>query len=75
MTNKVYIYNPLQASFYITNGMRVLDTGVHHKTKKAFWVFDFNETEEIYSEWCNRKHWCKKVPSLISYIIYAILQI
>ena len=56
MSNKVYIYNPLQASFYIRNGMRVLDTGVHHKTKKAFWVFDFNETEEIYSEWCNRKH-------------------
>ena len=56
MSNKVYIYNPLQASFYIRNGMRVLDTGVHHKTKKAFWVFDFNETEEIYSEWCNREH-------------------
>ena len=53
---KVYIYNPLQAQFYINNGMRVLDTGVHYKTKKIFWVFDFNETEEIYSEWVNRKH-------------------
>lgn len=56
MSNKVYIYNPLQAQFYINNGMRVLDTGVHYKTKKVFWVFDFNETEEIYSEWVTREH-------------------
>ena len=56
MSNKVYIYNPKQASFYINNGMRVLNTGVHYKTKKVFWVFDIYETEAVYSEWCNRKH-------------------
>ena len=53
---KVYIYNPLQASFYINNGMRVLNTGVHYKTKKVFWVFGFDETEGIYVEWITRKH-------------------
>lgn len=53
---KVYIYNPLQARYYIQNGMTVLRVGVHYKTHKAFWVFDFDETEEIYENWVYRKH-------------------
>ena len=56
MSNKVYIYNPAQARYYIQNGMRVLDTGIHHRTHKVFYVFDFDETEEIYKKWVYRKH-------------------
>ena len=56
MSNKVYIYNPAQARYYIQNGMRVLSVGVHYKTHKAFWVFDFDETKEIYEKWVYRKH-------------------
>lgn len=53
---KVYIYNPMQAQYYIDNGMQVIGTGVHSRTKKVYWVFGFTETEDIYVEWINRKH-------------------
>ena len=53
---KVYIYNPVQARYYIQNGMRVLSVGVHYKTHKAFWVFDYDETKEVYENWVYRKH-------------------
>lgn len=53
---KVYIYNPNQVNYYIQNGMKVLGTGIHSRTKKTFWIFDFNETEEIYVKWINNKH-------------------
>ena len=56
-TGKVYyIYNPKQASFYITNGATCLNTGINYKTRKTFWVFDSDDTEEVYSKWCSRKH-------------------
>ena len=55
-SNKVYIYNQYQAQYYIKNGMHVLDTGVHYHTHRPFWVFDFDETKEVYHEWAIRKH-------------------
>jgi len=55
-TGKVYIYNPVQARYYIQNGMRLLSVGVHYQTHKPFYVFDFDETKEIYEKWVYRKH-------------------
>lgn len=54
MNNFKYIYNPYQAQYYISNGCNVLKTGIHTKTNKIYWVFDWNETKEIYSKWVNR---------------------
>ena len=54
-SNKTYVYNPEQAKFYIANGATVLDTGIHYKTHKVFWVFDFNATTEIFHKWCVQK--------------------
>lgn len=51
-SNKTYVYNPEQAKFYIANGATVLDTGIHYKTHKVFWVFDFNATTPIFHQWC-----------------------
>lgn len=59
MDDKKYIYNPAQASFYINNGAKVLDTGIHHKTKKIFWVFDYFDTEKVYLLWLEKCR-CKK---------------
>ena len=57
-SNKTYVYNPEQAKFYIANGATVLDTGIHYKTHKVFWVFDFNATTPIFHKWClQMKHW------------------
>ena len=50
---KVFIYNKVQALFYINKyKCKVIDIDVHRKTLKPFVVFDKNETEEAYSEWC-----------------------
>ena len=53
---KVYIYNPLQAQFYMNNGSVCLNTGIHKRTHKTFWVFGFEDTEEIYVQWIKREH-------------------
>ena len=29
MSNKMYIYNPLQAKFFINEGVKCIDTGIH----------------------------------------------
>jgi len=50
----VYIYNPLQAAFYISKGINPLETGVHNKTKKTFFKFDYLDSSEVYFEWCAR---------------------
>ena len=54
-SNKTYVYNPEQAKFYIANGATVLDTGIHYRTHKVFWVFDFNATTPIFHKWCVQK--------------------
>jgi hypothetical protein len=51
----VYIYNPQQAAFYISKGMEVKDTGINKTTNKVWYKFGYQETSEVYSEWCNRK--------------------
>jgi len=53
-SNFVYIYNPQQASFYISNGVSPLDTGVNIKTGKVWYKFGYYETLEVYSRWCTR---------------------
>ena len=53
---KLYIYNPEQAKFYINNGVRVINTGIHYKTKMTFWVFNYNEAQPAFIKWCNRSH-------------------
>nr|DAY47846.1 MAG TPA: hypothetical protein [Caudoviricetes sp.] len=54
MSNKRFIYNVQQARYFIQLGGIVIDTGVHAKTNKPFWVFDFDETRELMKMWCNR---------------------
>jgi hypothetical protein len=51
----VYCYNPIQATFYINKGCKLLSVDVHRKTLRPFWVFDKNDTQEAYNEWCSNK--------------------
>ena len=55
-SNKVYIYNVEQARFYISKGINPIDVGIHKKTKKAYYVFGYYETKEVWNEWCTREH-------------------
>ena len=56
MSNKMYIYNPLQAKFFINEGVKCIDTGIHWKTKCPFWVFNYYECSEAHKKWVGRKH-------------------
>lgn len=40
MTNKKYIYNPQQASFFIEKGVRCTNTGVNPSTGRVYWELD-----------------------------------
>ncbi|MCC3866976.1 hypothetical protein [Terrisporobacter mayombei] len=53
---KKYIYNPEQARFYISNGIMPVRVDVHRQTKKMFFIFNYDETKEVYLQWLNRKH-------------------
>lgn len=50
----IYIYNPLQAAFYISKGIKPIETGVHYKTNKTFFKFSYQESSDAYFEWCGR---------------------
>ena len=53
-TRYIYIYNPIQSNYYISQGIMIKETGIHPKTKKAWYKFGYLETLEVYSKWCNR---------------------
>lgn len=55
MTNKKYIYNPQQASFFIEKGVRCTNTGVNPSTGRVYWEFDYYECQDAYEEWNSRK--------------------
>lgn len=54
-SNVVYIYNVFQCNFYLSKGCKLLETGVHPSTKKTWYKFDYYDTYDIYSEWCQNK--------------------
>jgi len=53
-TRYVYIYNPIQCNFYISQGVMIKETGIHPITKKAWYKFGYDESYDAYSEWCVR---------------------
>ena len=50
----IYIYNPIQSNYYISQGIMIKETGIHPETKKTWYKFGYEETLEVYSKWCNR---------------------
>ncbi len=54
---KRYIYNWQQAYFYMKNGIMPIERPqVHFKTGNIFFVFDNDETKEIYDKWCENQN-------------------
>jgi hypothetical protein len=52
MNKKVYIYDLEKAYYYIENGIRPIEVPrEHYQTHKVFFVFDSNETQDIYNKW------------------------
>lgn len=57
---KKYIYNPMQAQYYIEHGILPLNVDIHYTTHKKFWVFDKDATAEAYDKWCKKCEEYKK---------------
>ena len=52
----VYVYNPEQKEFYIDEGCNLVDSNIHKITKKVFWIFGYEDTQEVYKNWCEKEH-------------------
>ena len=38
----------------MTNGVMPILIDIHNKTHRTFWVFKFDETEEVYQMWLKK---------------------
>lgn len=53
MKNDFYIYNPVQADFFLSKGLVPTKIGVGDKDKKVFIKFSRNEeSNKVFDEWC-----------------------
>ena len=50
----VFIYNPEQASFYMSQGIIAKATGIHPTTKRIWYKFSFQESSDVYDKWCKK---------------------
>jgi len=50
----MYLYNIEQVSFYISQGCKPINTGIHPQTKMVWNKFYKDETEQAYNLWMNR---------------------
>lgn len=51
-----YIYNPLQASFYLQNNIELIETGLGDKGDIFFKFKDSEELQSIFRKWMDRKN-------------------
>ena len=57
--NGKYIYNPKQADFLVDMKCTFIDTGIHSKTKRQYWIFEINDTLNIAMKiWKQRSYNC-----------------
>lgn len=61
----VFIFNPIQKEFYLSQGLRMVDAGNNETTGKIFWVFSKKESNPIYTLWLQRENE-KKAKSNLS---------
>lgn len=48
----VFVYNPEQKEFYLDEGCQIVDSDVHITSKKPFWVFKYDDVQEVFHKWC-----------------------
>lgn len=50
-----YVYDRIQAKYYMSNGLIPVKHGIHQKTNNPFWVFNREESNQYYIKWRNYK--------------------
>lgn len=51
--SKIYIYNFKQTEFCIKEGIKPLEININPKTRKIYFVFNREETNNAYMKWVN----------------------
>lgn len=50
-----YIYNPYQAHYYQEQGLSVIKTGTHYKTKNTYWIFKNGVAlDAVFNKWMSK---------------------
>lgn len=53
--NKIYVYNKVQALYYINEfHCKVIDFDVHKTTLNPYVVFDKDDSKQAYESWCQK---------------------
>lgn len=52
--NEVYVYDLNKINFYLEHGVCPKYIGSHKVTHNVFAVFDYYDTQEVYTLWCER---------------------
>lgn len=50
-SNKVYVYDLNKAEFFISQGVKPLFRGIHNRTKKIYYCFDYYEQLDAFEKW------------------------
>lgn len=61
MEDVLYIYNIDQCNFYMANGVKPIEGGVNHRTKRMWLKFIKEETKEVYLLWLEKCEEYKKI--------------
>lgn len=57
MKGKKFIYNWQLANFMIQEGVKCIETGCNKG--EIFWVFNYQECQDAYEKWNNKKIQCR----------------
>jgi len=50
-----YLYNVLQINYYLSHGICPKQIGINSTTKRVWAMFGWDQTTEIFTQWCQRK--------------------
>lgn len=57
MNNFTYVYDIKQAKFFLQQGLKIVDVGLHRRTGRAYFVFerDAEGFQEVFETWKNNR--------------------
>lgn len=52
----LYTYNQNQKDFFRGKGIKIADAGIHCKTHKIFWAYEYEDVQPYLDEWKELHH-------------------
>lgn len=51
LDGRKFVYNKMEKDYYVSKGIKMIDSGIHFKTKRQFWIFLWVDIETAFYEW------------------------